>query len=302
MGSIILIFICLFAGVALRRIKKVPANAHVALNQFAIYISLPALSLYYIPKIKIDTSLLYPAGVAWIGFLLSWLFFTSLSKIFLWPRKLTGCLILLGGLGNTSFIGYPVIQALYGQDGLKVAIITDQPGSFVVLSTLGIFTALKFSGKRVAGIDLLKNILFFPPFVGFFIGLCLNISGFDFIPLFQDIFLRLGNTVTAIALVAVGLQLKIDIKSRHWKFLWLGLLFKLIITPLVIFILYYWVFGHSGQAMHVSVLEAAMPPMITAAILASANGLKPKLAGMMIGIGIPLSFLTLALWYIFLKS
>ncbi|WP_321540450.1 hypothetical protein [Flavobacterium piscinae] len=40
-----------------------------------------------------------------------------------------------------------------------------------------------------------------------------------------------------------------------------------------------------------------MAPMITGAILASTYGLKPKLSSMMIGIGIPLSFLTLAFWY-----
>lgn len=62
MDSIILIFVCLFAGIALQRSKAIPANAHTALNQFVINISLPALALYYIPKIEISTKLLYPLG------------------------------------------------------------------------------------------------------------------------------------------------------------------------------------------------------------------------------------------------
>lgn len=37
--------------------------------------------------------------------------------------------------------------------------------------------------------------------------------------------------------------------------------------------------------------------MITGAILASSYGLKPKLSSMMVGIGIPLSFITLAIWF-----
>jgi predicted permease len=40
-----------------------------------------------------------------------------------------------------------------------------------------------------------------------------------------------------------------------------------------------------------------MAPMITGCILAATYGLKPKLSGMMIGIGIPLSFITVAFWY-----
>jgi len=45
-----------------------------------------------------------------------------------------------------------------------------------------------------------------------------------------------------------------------------------------------------------------MAPMITGAILASNYGLKPKLSSMMVGVGIPLSFLSLAFWYYILIS
>ncbi|MFD0779500.1 hypothetical protein ACFQZF_14505 [Flavobacterium myungsuense] len=44
-------------------------------------------------------------------------------------------------------------------------------------------------------------------------------------------------------------------------------------------------------------MESAMAPMITGTILAANYGLKPKLSTMMIGIGIPMSFITLAFWY-----
>lgn len=50
----------------------------------------------------------------------------------------------------------------------------------------------------------------------------------------------------------------------------------------------------------VSIMEAAMAPMITGTILATTYGLKPKLSSMMVGIGIPVSFLTLAFWYWFI--
>jgi hypothetical protein len=40
-------------------------------------------------------------------------------------------------------------------------------------------------------------------------------------------------------------------------------------------------------------MESAMAPMITASILAT-HGLKPRLSSMMIGFGIPISFITLA--------
>ena len=307
MDSIILLFVCMIAGVALQYVKAFPKNSPIALNQFVIYISLPALALFYIPKIAIGTHLLFPLGIAWLGFLGSFLFFSLLAGIFKWPRKLTGCLILMGGLGNTSFVGFPVIEALYGKQGLETAIIVDQPGTFMVMATLGIIVAALYSNrsrgatrsgeaktnaKAIAG-----KIFLFPPFVAFFIALLMNVFHFEFTQNWQSVFHKLGNTVTPIALVAVGLQLKIDRHSKHFRFLVLGLLFKLMVTPAFFYILYKMILKQNGLAIDVSIAEAAMAPMITASVLATSYGLKPKLSSMMIGIGIPLSLLTIGFWY-----
>lgn len=297
MDSIILIFLCLLSGVALRRIKIFPPNAHSVLNLFVIYISLPGLALYYLPKIAISAGLLLPLGVAWIGFALSWIFFALLGNWFGWPRRIIGCLVLTAGLGNTAFVGFPVIEALFGRQGLETAIIIDQPGTFVVLSTLGILVAATYSKGEAGTSGLLRKIVLFPPFVAFAVGLCMNLAGYDFHQMLQSVFQRLGNTVTPVALVAVGMQLQLQRTSRHWGFLTLGLAFKLLITPLFFFVLYKLVLGGEGIVTDVCIMEAAMAPMITASILAATYGLKPKLAGMMIGVGIPLSFITLAFWY-----
>jgi len=40
-----------------------------------------------------------------------------------------------------------------------------------------------------------------------------------------------------------------------------------------------------------------MPPMITAGIIAVEHDLEPELVALMVGVGIPLSFLTLAGWW-----
>lgn len=297
MENIILIFVCLFVGILLQRVPDFPKNSHKVLNQFVIYISLPALALLYIPKIKISSDLLYPLGVAWIGFILSFLFFSVLGKQFGWSKKLIGCLVLTGGLGNTAFVGFPVIEALYGKVGLETAIIIDQPGTFVVLATLGILVASYYSRGTASASLILMKIMLFPPFVGFAIAAVMNVFQFDFIQEVQVVFQKLGATVTPIALIAVGLQLTFERESKHWQFLTLGLFFKLFIMPAFILILYVFILEKNGVIFDVSIMEAAMAPMITASILASTYGLKPKLSSMMIGFGIPISFITLAFWY-----
>lgn len=302
MDNILLVFISLLMGLALQRVIAFPKNGYIALNQFVIYIALPALALYYIPKVSVTTDLLYPLGIAWIGFLLSFVFFYTLGKKMGWSNRLIGCLIITAGLGNTSFVGFPIIQALYGEEGLKTAIIVDQPGSFVVMATLGIITAGVFAKGASKGSDILKKIIFFPPFIAFALACVMNVLHFDFHNNIQSVFMKLGATVTPVALVSVGLQLKIDRHSRHWKFLSLGLFFKLFLTPAFFFVLYRIILGGKGITVDASILESAMAPMITGAILASNYGLKPKLSSMMVGVGIPLSFLSLAFWYYLLIS
>lgn len=297
MSSFILLFGCLVLGVLLQRVRNFPANSALVLNQFIIYISLPALALYFIPEVKLDHTVLLPVGVAWICFAGSFLLFWSLGKAFGWSRKLTGCLILTAGLGNTSFIGFPVIEALYGKEGLKTAILIDQPGSFFVLSTIGIALAAAYSKGKADAKTIAKKILVFPPFFTFMLALFLNILQLHFSDDLKDVFQRLGSTVTPLALVSVGLQLRFERRSKHWKFLALGLTYQLILAPLLIYSLYVGALGMRGEMIQITIVEAAMAPMITACIVAATYGLKPRLANMMIGFGIPISFITLAIWY-----
>ncbi len=296
MQSIILLFLCLIVGIALQRVRAFPKNTHTVLNQYVLWVALPAMALYYLPKIELGFDLLFPASVAWISFGLAYLFFNFIGKQLGWSKKLIGCLILTGGLGNTSFVGIPVIEALFGKEGLETLIIVDLPGTFIVLSTLGILVASAYS-KQKQSTSFVRKIVLFPPFIAFILGLLMAIIKIDFPFELSETFKVLAATVSPIALISVGFQLKFHRNSKHYRYLALGLAFQLLLVPAVIFGLFYGVFGKTDLATQVCIIEAAMAPMITGAILASSYGLKPQLSNMMVGFGIPISFLTISLWY-----
>jgi predicted permease len=298
--NILLIFICIGIGIGLQRVPAFPKNGYLALNQYVIYVALPAMTLYYIPKIELNATLLYPVLVPWIGFFVAFLFFYSLGKLFHWPKKLVGALILTAGLGNTSFVGFPLVKAFFGEAGLKAAILVDQPGTFVVLSTAGVFTASYFASGTASWRSTLRKVAVFPPFIAFAIAGTLLLFQMDFPEAMQGVCKQLGATVSTVALLSVGLQLKLGQRSKHWGFLTLGLVFKLVLTPLLFVFLYKIVIPGKGLLVDVSLIESAMPPMISGAILASNYGLKPKLSNLMVGVGIPLSLLTVYLWYLLL--
>lgn len=301
MANLILLFLCLFLGFFLRKTKLFPEDGHLALNSFVINISLSALSLYYIPKLLLSFEVIFPVAVAWLNIFLALAFFSALGKKFHWSKSLTGALIMCAGFGNTSFVGIPVIQSLFGENGLKTVMLVDQPGSFVALSTVGIAVANYYSGTKNSVAEIFNKIIRFPPFIAFSIAVILNIFSIAVPTDLDEVFGKLGATTVPLALVSVGSQLQWQHPGEYSKPLLWGLLFKLVLFPAFIFVLYFMILNQRGETVQIAFLEAAMAPMITAAIIASTHKLEPKLCNLMVGVGIPLSFLTLAIWYLVLQ-
>ena len=300
MSNLILLFVCLIIGIVLKKSKIIPDNFHTSLNAFVINISLSAFSLYYISKIELNSSVIYPVLVVWIGIFAAILFFVGLGKIFGWKSSLIGALIMCAGFGNTSFVGIPLIQAMYGEEGLKTVMLVDQPG-FVALSTVGILVANFYSGSKDSLLKHLSKILKFPPFIAFVIALLLNIFSIEIPKDIDEVLMKLGATTVPLALVSVGSQMQWKkIEKKEGFHLFIGLLFKLVLLPLLILVIYKFIFHQSGDVIDICILEAAMAPMITAAIIASAHDLEPKFCNLMVAVGIPLSILTVGIWHILL--
>jgi predicted permease len=296
MNNYVLVGACFLLGILLRRSGRLPDNAAAALNGFVVHISLPALTLTYVHSLELDTSLILPALMAWIMFGLGCAFFYVAGRVFRFSPATTGGLMLTGGLANTSFIGLPMIQTFYGEKYLGLGILIDQVGSYFVLSTLGILVASVYSSGH--GIELkavLRKIALFTPFQAFVLALLLMPVGF---PEWLDTLLqRLGATLIPIALVSVGYQLHLSQVRGKALPLTVGLVFKLAVAPALILLLFAGLLGGRGEVMQVTIFEAAMPPMIGASIVAMDHELDPPLLTLMVGIGIPLAFLTLPVWY-----
>ena len=296
MNNYILLVACFVLGMLLRHSGRLPDNAPSALNGFVVNVSLPALTLVTVHNLTLDTRLAFAALMAWIVFGVGAAFFWVLARAMQLKRATTGALMLTGGLGNTSFIGLPMIESWYGPEWLGVGIVADQLGSYFVLATLGLVvagvysTGVRFNPKAVA-----KKILSFAPFVSLLLALALMPVAYP--EWLETLLKRLGTTLVPLALVSVGYQLRLSAISGRLKVLCVGLGFKLFIAPVAILLIYAGVLGLRGPIIQVTVFEAAMGPMIGAAIVAMDNDLDPSLVTLMVGIGIPLSFLTLPGWW-----
>jgi predicted permease len=296
MNNYLLLGTCFLLGILLRRSGRLPDNAAAALNGFVIHISLPALTLTYVHSLKLQTSLILPALMAWLMFGIGCGFFWLAGRAFGFSRATTGGLMLTGGLANTSFIGLPMIETFYGPQFLGLGILIDQLGSYFVLSTLGILVAsLHSSGQGINAKAVIRKIALFVPFQAFVLALLL--MPFEYPVWLDDLLKRLGVTLVPIALVSVGYQLQLSHVRGKMQALIVGLLFKLVVGPALILLLFAGVLHAQGQMLSVTVFEAAMGPMIGASIVAMDHELDPPLVTMMVGIGIPLSFLTVPAWW-----
>lgn len=295
MDNVIMLFVCLAIGMALRWFKRVPDNAHTSINVFIIYVSLPALTLLQIHAVKLDPSLLYAVLMPWLLFAASVLLFWTVGRALKLPKTTTGALAVVGGLGNTSFIGLPMIESFYGPSGMPIGIMIDQLGTYLVLSTVGILLICFYAEDAITKREIMKRIISFPPLIALVVALVLMPVTY---PVWAtSVLARLGGTLAPLALVSVGLQLRLGELSGNRGPLAMGLGFKLVLAPVLMLLVYVGAIGLRGPTTQITLFEAAMAPQIGGSIVAIQYGLNAPLISLMVGIGTVLSFVTLPVWY-----
>ena len=295
----ILIAICLISGLILRSSGILPENSHRGINAWLLYIALPAVSLLYIPAITWNSALILPVLMpllVWVG---AWLILKPFVRLLALDKGTQATVLLTAGLGNTSFIGFPLTQAYFGDDGLRIAVIFDQI-SFITLSTLGIMTAQNAAHGGDAGIKtMVRNIVRFPSFLALIAALILP-GYIRFAPL-QPLLESLSATLAPLALISVGLQIRFSEWRHQLPSLSIGLGYKLLIAPALVLCTAL-AFQTRGITAQTSVFEAAMAPMVTSAILADQYRLNKTLANLMVSVGLILSIATTGLWWLILRA
>jgi predicted permease len=293
MSALLLLVVCLVLGVLVARVANPPATLPQSLNWWVINVALSALVLHLIPTLQFDWQFWFLSASQWLVFLGAWAVFASLGRALHWPRARIGALTLVCGLGNTAFIGFPMIEALHGREGVKLALVADQLGCFLALAIGGTIVAALYSGKSASARAVMRKVLTFPPFVSLLVGIVAALLGGWPQPV-DAIFDRLGATLVPLALFSVGLQFRLQFQRGQGAAVLFALGWKLLLAPLAIWLAGLAI-GVSDAILTIAVLESAMAPMISAAILAEQNDLEPQLANTVLGFGIVLSLVTVPL-------
>ncbi|ROI14693.1 MULTISPECIES: AEC family transporter [Epilithonimonas] len=295
MINFVLIAVCIIAGMIFKSTKTIHPDAHKGINTWVLYLALPAVSFKYLPKVQWSLEMLFPilsTVLIAVGSSILVLFYSRIKN---YSRRSRSTMELASGYSNTSFIGFPLIAAFYGEQYLSIAIICDQT-MFLMLSTMGIITALKGGSKsgKISSIFILKRLFTFPPFLGCISALIL--SQFFNLDFAEPLFDKLAATVAPLALFSVGLQLKFNGWRKLIPQISTSMLYKLILAPLCVLVLAL-VFDIKEDIAKISIFEAAMPTVITSSIIAEQFRLNTKLINLIIGISILVGFVTTGIWF-----
>jgi malate permease and related proteins len=289
------IILLIAAGYLLARGDLFPAATPAVLNRVVITLCLPALILIHVPSLEPSWSLLPLVLIPWlllagtIGVIL------PLSRVLKLSREVTASLLVLIPLGNTSFLGFPLIEALLGPEFLPLAVVYDQFGSFLIVCTHVLFVIGWYGdGDNPSLRSMTRQVISFPPFVALILALALGNAWFP--EWLMGLTHRFADMLLPLVTLAIGMSLKLRLVPDYRLGLMIGLFGKLMMLPALALLLA-WLMNAESSIATVAVLESAMPPMITAAALLASARLAPALGSALVAWGVLLSALTVPMWH-----
>lgn len=297
MSNFVVIFLCLLFGYLFRYFKLTKKGGHLTINTWVIYVGLPSVALKFIPQIDWNLDYIYTAALPFATFGLSYVFFKLLNIWAKFSKRTLYTLIIVAGLSNTSFIGFPLVSTYYGEEFLKVAIVSDQV-TFFTLSLFGVLLAANSRDIFNTGVQkytyIFKRIITFPPLIACVIALIFH--NYLEADVMQDVFSSFAATVSPMALFSIGMQLNFKRISKELNALYAGLLLKLGVIPVFVIVIFY-ALGLQGDFFRVSAFEMTMPCLVATSIVVEKFGLNVKFANTLIGISILIGVLLSFMWY-----
>ena len=299
------VFVFIFIGYMAKVLRLLGNKQSGILLGFLLNFALPAQIFNGTYHANITFSFLSVCLVGFVCSCLAGCILFGIGKILKLDRSNLVVLFVVGTLGNTLFLGLPLVNGALGDSYANQVIIYDQfvtgiPFAFLAPIILALSGKGRFSFRGVS-IRLFKSPLFLSLICGFIFRLIpFSLPDELFIPLRS-----LAQTATPLALFAIGVQM--NLKSiLNWKLTDLLLSVKMIVAPLLLFC--FVVFMSTGftntypireafsDTWRMALIETAMPPQISTVAIIIKAGFNGELALNAVAFGILASFIIVPMW------
>ncbi|MCX7759825.1 MAG: AEC family transporter [Hydrogenothermaceae bacterium] len=276
------------------RFRIFPTEYSKAFTDFIIKVGFPGLVFYNIYNLKPGSDVILILLAGYLIIFISLLISFYIGKWLKFDRKTLSSFMLVSSFGNTGFLGYPFVLSLYGEEGLRYAVIFDQLAMFLPIYLLAPLIVAYGKEDKKFSIDI-KKILLFPPFIALFIAFILK--PFTVPSIILNISQTLGKTVIPLILFSVGINLRFYHLKERLRDISFVITIKNFILPFILLGFICVAVGSVSLPWKVAVIETAMPPMVLASIFVIDADLDKDLAVSSVAAGILVSFFSVPFIY-----
>ena len=193
-------------------------------------------------------------------------------------------------ISNSGFLGNPMVEGIYGSEGLLYAALFMLPVR-IVMWTIGI--AVFLNGRKEM---LWKNVLTHPCIVAIYAGVIIMVCGIQFPTFVEKTIVGISGCNTPLSMMLVGMMLaEVKPKGLIDKTMVFYAAIRLLVIPAVVFAITAFL-PLDGMLRGITVIMAGMPAPITTALLSAKYGGDEKYATGMVFLSTILSLITLPLW------
>lgn len=279
-AGVVPVFALIAIGYVLRKSDFLPDAAWRPIEKLSIHLLYPGFLITAIWHADISGGGATAAGAAAVSTALLIAGITLLARPLM---KLDGpafTSVFQGVIRWNSFVFLPVIQAVYGADGLALAAVVI--GAMIpVTNVLCVVVLVRWGAdqREMSALSLAKAILSNPLLVACLIGLTLNLTGVPIIPALSGTLALLGGAALPLGLIVAGAGLSFAEVARRRITITAVSIVKLVITPFIMWGLCR-LYGGSETAQGIALLCGAAPGAAASYILArQMGGDAPLMAG-----------------------
>jgi hypothetical protein len=289
--QVLVLFILIIVGYVIRKMNLVTDAINKEIGSLVVNIALPAYLIvnmnqpFSVDMLKNSLVFVILSFGVYAGFAVSAKLFSKMLHVEGKAKDVFEYVLLFS---NVGYMGYPVVQVVFGQEGVFYTAVYNLSFSVLVWS-YGVFLMNRNSDHKEKRKGFLN-----PGLVAVLIGYALFAFSIKLPGPIEQTLKLIGDTTMPLSMMFIGFILaQTEMKTifREWRVFAITFI-RLVVQPASVWLVLS-TFGFKGLLLNIPVLKAAMPAAANTAIIASKYGSDYQLAAKLIYISTLLSVATI---------
>lgn len=291
-NSVIALLIIILIGVYSSRKKIITEELNKGLTDILIKIALPFMIISSF-MFKYDDTIKYNVLKTFYYSLGAYIIMAAASYILLLPVKNSKKTVLhfANIFVNTGYVGFPVLNSIFGSEGVIYGSIFNM--FFVIF--VWTYGVILYKGNLEKGYIKREiiNLLFNPSIIAVVVGIVIMVFNIEITGALLLSIKSIGNITGAISMLIIGVILsnvKIKQHIKDW-IVYYGIAIKLIIIPVIIYLISL-LLNDSSKAVYSVIIMTAMPASAMTSIFAESFNKEKEFAAIIVSATTLISLIT----------